>query len=58
MKRRLITAAALLLLTPFAASADILGTGQLKITASLPNISGYYGDYDASNYARTEWDDD
>ena len=53
MKRCLITAAALLLLTPFDAWADILGTGQLTITASLPNISGYYGDYDASNYART-----
>jgi len=53
MKRRLITAAALLLLAPFSASADLLGTGDLKITASSPIISIYYGDYDASDYVRT-----
>jgi hypothetical protein len=54
MKKQLITAAALLLLAPLTASADLLGTGNLTITASNPVIGGYYGDYDASNYVHTD----
>lgn len=52
MKKYFLTAAALLLLSPLAASADILGTGELKITASGSSVGGYVGDYDASAYVR------
>ena len=53
MKKQLIATAALLLLAPLTASAGLLGTGNLTITASDPVIGGYYGDYDASNYFKT-----
>ena len=53
MKKYFLTAAALLLLSPLTASAGLLGTGNLTITASDPFIGGYYGDYDASNYFKT-----
>jgi len=63
MKRRLITAAALLLLTPFAASADMVATGSMTLFASYPaqvvdfDGSGtslnYYADYDATFGAMT-----
>ena len=54
MKKYFLTAAALLLLSPLTAAADIIGTGNLTITANTsagaPVIGGYYGDYDASDY--------
>lgn len=50
MKKQLIAAAALLLLTPLAASATIIGTGKLTINASDPYAYSTPADYDIANY--------
>ena len=47
MKKYFLTAAALLLLSPLTASADIIGTVNMTLYASDPDTVGYRGDYDA-----------
>ena len=50
MKKYFLTAAALLLLSPLTASADQIGTGYLKIGASIPDAYKTRADYDILNY--------
>ena len=47
MKKYFLTAAALLLLSPLTASADIIGNVNMTLYPSIPNTIGFSGDYDA-----------